>query len=248
MWRAAWSDLAPRRKQRLTPKTTAAVEGRHGRQRGRLLQREGDPGAPGDDPAGRRRAAGPAHRPPAPAGVDLSDGARLRRRPPPPLRRPRAVPAVGGLRRADRLLLHPAARHRRAGAGRHAPAGRRALRLRCSARSTSSTLSTSASPRSTSTNPEEVDDVLPRSSAREEAAAQLARALPHLAQEAAGARWPGATATASTRSPSSSPSSPSRIKAARPARATCSRRPTGTARTSADRLRRGGRERCAARW
>ena len=54
----------------------------------------------------------PAHRPPAAAGVDLGDGAGLRRRAAPPVRRPRAVPAVAGVRRADRLLLPPAAGHR----------------------------------------------------------------------------------------------------------------------------------------
>ena len=48
------------------------------------------------------------------ASVDLGHGARLRRRTPAPLRRPRAVLALGPLRRAYRLLLPPAPGSQRA--------------------------------------------------------------------------------------------------------------------------------------
>ncbi len=54
---------------------------------------------------GGRRPPRPAHRPHLAPGVDLGHGAGLRRRTPAPLRRPRALPALGALRRAHRLLL-----------------------------------------------------------------------------------------------------------------------------------------------
>ena len=135
------------------------------RQRRRLLQRQGDPRAAGHDPAGGRRPARPAHRPPAAPGVDLGHGARLRRRAPPPLRRPRAVPAVGRVRRPHRLLLHPPARHRRraelADTAARSPSSRRP----CSAPTTSSTPSTPGSPRSRSTTPTQPTRCSPPSSA-----------------------------------------------------------------------------------
>ena len=143
----------------------AAATGTPRRQRGRLVQRQGDPGAPRLDPAVGRRAARPAHRPRTAAGVDLGHGAWLRRRPAATFRRPRAVPAVDGVRRADRLLLHPAARDRLRTARRHRPAGHRAVRRVARDRSTSSPPSTSGSPRSASATPTRPTTCSPRSSA-----------------------------------------------------------------------------------
>ena len=69
-------------------------------------------------------------------------------------------------------------------------------------------------------NPEAADEVLAAIFGARGRSPELARAFPHVAQEAGSARSRSSTATSSTRSPSSSPSSPTKVKALGPP-ATC---------------------------
>ncbi len=164
---------------------------------------QGDSRAARVDATVGRRAAEPADRPPVAAGFDLGDGARLRRRTPATLRRPRAVPVLGGVRRADRLLLRAAARHRPRACSPTPSGPWPSCTPHCSAASTSSTRSTSASPRSGSTTRSRPTRSSPRCSAgRRRARGTGTRASAR--GDASGCRRSSAsTATGSTRSPRS---------------------------------------------
>ncbi len=198
------------------------------RQRGRLLQREGDPRAPRLDAAVGRRTSRSGHRSSASAGVDLGDGARVRRRAPATVRRPRALSAVGRLRRADRLLLRAAARNgleKLADTGRP---GQRVVRGAARHRSRNSLRSTIASPRSRSRTPRKATRPSLRSSVPKVRLGTGTRASGPGARSAS-TRSSASTAIGSTKSHCSSRSSRRRSRRSDLA-GTCSRWRTATVR------------------